>query len=251
MQHRLSAVLVDDESNARLTLSRLLKMYCPEVEIIGEAGDIVTAAKLIQKLDPAIVFLDIRIGQYTGFDLLEMLPEPNFHLIFVTAYDEYALKAFEHSALDYLLKPIDPDRLSEVIQRCKSEQNKDHLQTRLQHMEGQWEKAEPEVIVVNNEQGYHFIPLQDLIRLSSDNGVTTFHLHNQASVSVAKNLGAFARLLPGELFFRCHQSHLINMNWISSYLFQDGGKIIMRDQASLPLARARKDTFLAKLKELQ
>lgn len=223
-------------------------MYCPEVEIIGEAAEVVGAAKMIQQTAPDIVFLDIRIGQYTGFDLLEMLPNPQFHLVFVTAYDEYALQAFEYSALDYLLKPIDPDRLIEVVGRCKTNSDYGQLSDRLQNVEKQWQKDDPEVIVVNNDQGYHFITIKNLIRLSSDKGVTTFHIHDQADISVARNLGEFARILPETLFFRCHQSHLINMHWISSYLFQDGGKIITKDQASIPLARARKDLFLAKLK---
>lgn len=251
MDHPLRALLVDDEKNARLTLRRILAMYCPDVEIIAEAADVVGAAKLIQQSTPDIVFLDIRIGQYTGFDLLEMLPNPQFHLIFVTAYDEYALQAFEYSALDYLLKPIDPDRLIEVVDRCRDQQNRGQLSDRLQNVEQQWQKKAPEVIVVNNDQGYHFIAITDLIRLSSDKGVTTFHLHNQADISVARNLGEFARMLPEALFFRCHQSHLINMRWISSYLFQDGGKIITKDQAAIPLARARKDLFLAKLKDFR
>ncbi len=251
MDHSLRALLVDDEKNARLTLKRILAMYCPEVDIIGEAAEVVSAAKLIRQTAPDIVFLDIRIGQYTGFDLLEMLPDPQFHLVFVTAYDEYALQAFEYSALDYLLKPIDPDRLIEVVERCKASTNRGQLSDRLQNVEQQWQKEEPEVVVVNNEQGYHFITVSSLIRLSSDKGVTTFHINGQADISVARNLGEFARMLPEALFFRCHQSHLINMRWISSYLFQDGGKIITKDQAAIPLARARKDLFLAKLKEFR
>lgn len=251
MKNRLRAIIVDDEKNARLTLQRILNMYCPEVEIIAEAADIVTAAKLLGQLSPDILFLDIRIGQYTGFDLLEMLPNKDFHLIFVTAYDEYALQAFEFSALDYLLKPIDPDRLIEVVERCKLGKNREQLSDRLKNVEEQWQQQDPAVMVVNNDQGYHFITIRDLIRLSSDKGVTTFYLHQQPDVVVARNLAEFARILPEQLFFRCHQSHLINMNWISSYLFQDGGKIIMRDQATIPLARARKDSFLAKLKHFR
>ncbi|MEL6657189.1 MAG: LytTR family DNA-binding domain-containing protein [Bacteroidota bacterium] len=250
MDHSLRAILVDDEKNARVTLSRILGMYCPEIEIIAEADNVVNAAKLIGQNQPDIVFLDIRIGKYTGFDLLEMLPNPQFHLIFVTAYDEYALQAFEYSALDYLLKPIDPDRLLEVVNRCKNEQSV-QLADRLQNVEQQWQKKNPEVIVVNNDQGYHFISIKDLIRLSSDKGVTTFHINGQADISVARNLGKYVQLLPDSNFFRCHQSHLINMSWISSYLFQDGGTIITKDQAAIPLARARKDLFLAKLKNSQ
>ncbi|WP_020534372.1 LytR/AlgR family response regulator transcription factor [Lewinella cohaerens] len=248
MKNSLRALLVDDETTARITLSRILKMYCPEVEIVGEAGNIIDAGKLIQQLEPEIVFLDIRIGQHTGFDLLEMIKRPNFQLVFVTAYDQYALQAFEYSALDYLLKPIDPDRLIYVVQKSIKERNNHQLSGRLQAMRNDWDKNEPETIVVNNDQGYHFIPLSGLMRLSSDRGTTAFHSEDQPVITVAKNIGEFAKMLPDSSFFRCHQSHVINLRWVSSYLFQDGGTIIMRDKTPIPLARARREDFIKRIK---
>lgn len=248
MKNSLRALLIDDETTARITLSRILKMYCPEVSIVGEAANIIDAGKLIHQLEPEIVFLDIRIGQHTGFDLLEMLKTHDFQLVFVTAYDQYAIQAFQYSALDYLLKPIDPDRLIAVVQKCLKEKNDHQLTGRLQAMREDWEKKEPETIIVNNEQGYHFIPLAELMRLSSDRGTTAFHSKNQAVITVAKNIGDFAKMLPESTFFRCHQSHIINFRWVSSYLFQDGGTIIMRDKTPVPLARARREEFIKKIK---
>ena len=244
MNNKLQALLVDDEATARTTLSRILKMYCPEVEIIGEADHVIAAAKLVGQLRPDLVFLDIRIGDYTGFDLLEMLPRVDFQLVFVTAYDQHALKAFEYSALDYLLKPIDPDRLVDVVQRSLSRKYDRQLKGRIENLQHSRQQSEPEKIVVNNDQGYHFIQLADLMRLSSDRGTTTFHCHGLPQITVARNIGEFARLLPEGLFFRCHQSHMVNKNWVFSYLFQDGGTILMRDKTPIPLARARKEDFI-------
>lgn len=249
MKMSLRALLVDDEATARTTLSRILAMYCPAVEIIGQADNIIQAAKLVQQLQPELVFLDIRIGQHTGFDLLEMIPNPNFQLVFVTAYDQYALQAFDYSALDYLLKPIDPDRLMEVVKKSLTHKDGQQLKGRIQNMQQDWKKEEPEKIVVNNEQGYHFILLTDLMHLSSDRGTTTFHCSELPNITVARNIGEFARMLPERLFFRCHQSHLVNKKWVFSYLFQDGGTIIMRDKTSIPLARARKEDFIKWIKE--
>ena len=248
MKDSLRALLVDDETTARITLSRMLKMYCPEVNIVGEASNIVDAGKLIHQLEPEIVFLDIRIGQHTGFDLLEMIKTYDFQLVFVTAYDQYAIQAFQYSALDYLLKPIDPDRLISVVQKCLKEKNDYQLSDRLDSMREGWGNKEVETIIINNDQGYHFIPLRELMRLSSDRGTTAFHSKNQAVITVAKNIGDFAKMLPDNSFFRCHQSHIINFRWVSSYLFQDGGTIIMRDKTPVPLARARREEFIKRIK---
>ena len=248
MKNSLRALLVDDETTARITLSRMLKMYCPEVNIIGEANNIVDAGKLIHQLKPEIIFLDIRIGQHTGFDLLEMLKTHDFQLVFVTAYDQYAIQAFQYSALDYLLKPIDPDRLITVVQKCLKEKNDHQSSDRLKIVQDGWGNKETETIIVNNDQGYHFILLTELMRLSSDRGTTAFHTEHQPVITVAKNIGDFAKMLPESSFFRCHQSHIVNFRWVSSYLFQDGGTIIMRDKTPVPLARARREEFIKRIK---
>jgi len=199
-------------------------------------------------LEPEIIFLDIRIGQHTGFDLFEMLKTHDFQLVFVTAYDQYAIQAFQYSALDYLLKPIDPDRLITVVQKCLKEKNDHQSSDRLKIMQDGWGNKETETIIVNNDQGYHFILLTELMRLSSDRGTTAFHTEHQPVITVAKNIGDFAKMLPESSFFRCHQSHIVNFRWVSSYLFQDGGTIIMRDKTPVPLARARREEFIKRIK---
>jgi two-component system LytT family response regulator len=247
----ISALLVDDEQTARLTLRRMLALYCPEVTIAGEAEDIIAGAKAINALQPDIVFLDIRIGQHNGFDLLDLLPDINFQLVFVTAYDEYAVQAFHYNALDYLLKPIDPDRLQEVVARCQKEQPKDQLHDRLDRSRKQINGHIPNTLVISNDQGYHFLLLEELMRLSSNAGVTSFYTKSKDIISVARNIGTYEYLLSNQAFFRCHQSHIINFRWVSSYLFQDGGTIMMRDGTSVPLARSRKEAFLEHLKHFQ
>lgn len=247
----ITALIVDDEQTARLTLSRMLGLYCPEVNIIGEAEDIITGAKAIKTLQPDVVFLDIRIGQHDGFDLLDLLPTINFQLVFVTAYDEYAVQAFHYNAVDYLLKPIDPDRLQEVVTRIYKEQLKEQQNDRLNSSRKQLNGHVPDTLVVSNDQGYHFLLLGELMRLSSNAGVTSFYTENKSVISVARNIGTYEHLLTNKAFFRCHQSHVINFRWVSSYLFQDGGTIIMRDGASVPLARSRKEVFLERLKKFQ
>jgi two-component system, LytTR family, response regulator len=248
MHKKITAIIIDDERPARTTLRRMLALYCPEVAIKAEADNIVEGVKLINSLSVELVFLDMRIGQFSGFDLLDMLPSVEFQLVFVTAYDEYAIQAFRYNALDYLLKPIDPERLREVIDRSLESNGRSQVAERLELSRQQLEGAQPDTLVVSNDQGYHFLKLDTLYRISSSNGVTTFYQNDHAPILVARNIGEFEQLLPKSAFFRCHQSHIINFNWVSSYLFRDGGSIMMRDGNAVPLARARKDAFLARVK---
>lgn len=239
----LRVLIVDDEETARITLRRMLDRYCPGVQIVAEAGDVIEGAKLIKHAQPQVVFLDIRIGQHTGFDLLELLTTHDFQLVFVTAYDEYAVKAFEVNAIDYLLKPIAPDRLQQVVKRCQSLSQQPQQIQRLKQSEAQWKSGTFEQLVISNDKGHHYLQLQDLIRISSDQGLLYFWRMDQKPVTLVKNIGDYEKLLPKHLFFRSHQSHLINKNWISSYLFHNGGVIGMKDGTEVPLARSRKEAF--------
>ena len=244
----LDILIVDDESLARQRLERMVTDLGHEVA--GEAKNAAEAMALIEKLDPAIVLLDIEMPGETGIQLaarVSQLDQPPA-IIFTTAYDQYAIQAFQYSALDYLLKPIDPDRLITVVQKCLKEKNDHQSSDRLKIMQDGWGNKETETIIVNNDQGYHFILLTELMRLSSDRGTTAFHTEHQPVITVAKNIGDFAKMLPESSFFRCHQSHIVNFRWVSSYLFQDGGTIIMRDKTPVPLARARREEFIKRIK---
>lgn len=247
MQKKLTAVSIDDEATARRTLSRMLTKYCPLVEMVGEAEDIISGIKLIRKVQPQIVFLDIQIGSHSGFDLLDLLQEINFHLVFATAYDQYAIKAFEYSATHYLLKPIHPEKLRDVVKKCEEKIEEDSIASRAALLQSNL-ATEPTKLALNNDKGYHFIELSDLTWLSSNHGVTTFYCANGNKINVARNIGEYDKLLPRSDFFRCHQSHIINLHWVHGYLHQEGGAIILKGGTKIPLARARREEFMERIK---
>lgn len=250
MNNKITTIIIDDERTARTTLRRMLDLYCPEVSIVAEADNVIDGVKSINTFSADMVFLDMRIGQFSGFDLLEMLPTIRFQLVFVTAYEEYAIRAFRYNALDYLLKPIDPERLREVVSRFLHNRNEGgQLAERVALSRQQLQGEQANTLVVSNDQGYHFLKLDKLYRIASNNGLTTFYVDGQTPIMAARNIGEYEHLLPETDFFRCHQSHIINLHWVSSYLFRDGGSIVMSDGNAVPLARARKDAFLLRIKK--
>lgn len=249
MDNPLTAILIDDEVTARTTLGRMLAAYCPQVQIDGEAGDIVAGAKLIKAQAPDIVFLDVRIGDYLGFDLLELLPELDFELIFVTAYNKYAIDAFDWNAISYLLKPIVPEQLQAAIARCQERHAQNQLLARYTNFKNWSPDSAKSMLTIANEEGYHFLQLKELLYLQSDQGVTTFYLSEGRKVSAARNIGEFERLLPPERFYRSHQSYIINLEWVDKYLFQDGGSILLRNGQQIPLAKSRREGFIRSIKQ--
>jgi two-component system LytT family response regulator len=244
MSASLRAVIIDDEQRARTTMARMLERYCPQVQLQGEAADIRQGVTLIQEVKPDIVFLDISFGNQTGFDLLRQLPPLHFALIFVTAYDQYALDAFRYGALDYLLKPIDPEALRKAIEKVQGRQPHQRLNEGVWQLPGQDQGREPLLITLNNDKGFFFLPLDHILHVQSIGKAVYFHCDNRSPVLVTKNIGEYEQMLPQPAFFRCHQSHLVHLRWVDSYLFADGGTIILRNGTQLPLARRRKDDFL-------
>ncbi|MCB0637125.1 MAG: response regulator transcription factor, partial [Lewinella sp.] len=197
-----------------------------------------------QDTKPDIVFLDISFGNETGFDLLEQLPPQHFSLIFVTAYDQFALDAFRYNALDYVLKPIDPEALRKAVAKVHGRPARQQLREGVWQLPSQGSGQAPWLITLNNDKGYFFLPLEKILHVESIGKAVYFYCEGRDPVLVTKNIGEYEQMLPQPAFFRCHQSHLVHLRWVDSYLFADGGAIILRDGKQLPLARRRKDDFL-------
>ncbi len=238
------AVLCDDEPQSRLTLKVFLNDYCPDVEIVGEADGVMAGIQLIRQARPDVVFLDVEMEDGTGFDLLKKFPNPSFQVIFTTAYNDFALKAFRYNALDYLLKPIDIDELIQAVDRISpgklSPSHTEQITALLEanHI-GRFEK-----IAVSSNEGLHFLNLKDIVRLESDINYTTFHLASSERITVSKTLKTFEELLPEGEFYRPHQSHIVNLGYVKKVLREEGGYLVMEDGFKIPLSRARKDEFL-------
>ncbi|MCB0687441.1 MAG: response regulator transcription factor [Saprospiraceae bacterium] len=237
----IKAVLIDDVPAALKMLASDLNQYCPEVEIVGTAGSVVEGAKLLKKLYPDVVFLDIELEDGTGFDLLQILPEVNFKIIFVTASDQHAIRAFRFSAIDYLLKPIDVDELKEAVFKASMVDSREKVDVLLDH----WtDKAENNRLALHSSEEIKVVEIGNIIRCESDNNYTTFHFTNGTKFLVAKTLKSFDQILSEKGFYRVHQSHLVNVQHIKSYIKTEGGYLMMSDQSRVPVAVRKKTEVL-------
>ncbi len=232
------AVIIDDIPEAIAVLKSDLEKYCDGVEVIGSAGGVVSGAKLIRELNPDLVFLDIQMPDGTGFDLLEILPEANFKLIFTTASDEFAIKAFKFSAVDYLLKPIDPDELIEAVKRV-SDQEKPAA--RIELLKENFNT--PRRIALNTLDKIHIVNVAEILRCESDINYTMFHFTDGSKLLVTKTLKEFDKLLSDQGFVRIHQSHLINAGFIKEFL-KSSGYIVMKDGTKVPVSTRKKQALM-------
>ncbi len=245
----MTAMLIDDEPNATEALTNMLRMTCPDVEVIATANDAQHGLEQLRTITPDLLFLDIQMPHMTGFELLEKLGKFNFSVIFSTAYDQYALQAFKVSAVDYLLKPIDLDELEAAVAKVRERM---HASTHpdlsaLERLFQQVQKAEPQRIALPIGEGLQFIQVADIVRLESDSNYTTFYMVNREKLLISRTMGHFEAILPKQNFFRVHHSHLINMDQISRYLKTDGGYVEMKDGSKVEISRRKKDDFLREI----
>ena len=235
-------IIVDDENKGRRSLQRLLELLQAPVEIIDTAATVKEAISKIDSLKPELVFLDIMLQQGTGFDVLEKIKHTKFHLIFVTAYDQYALQAFRYSAIDYLTKPLDPDLLEESLQRLTELPKEQELSPKLEALKENHKSLDK--LALHDAQGIQLVRVKDILYCKSQNNYTEFHLVDQKSILVSRTLKDFDELLGQNGFFRVHQSYLINLNRITQYLKQDGGYVKMEDGTLITVSRRKKEELL-------
>ena len=247
---KIKTLIIDDESKARETIREMLSLYCPELEVVGEAHDVLSGIQLIKSQNPELVFLDIKMPDGTGFDLLNRISKKDFSLIFITAFDEYAVKAFKFSAIDYLLKPIDPDELITAVDRVKTyrESDKINMSALLDNLKGI--KNDSKKLVLKTAESIFLINIADIIRCESSGNYTKFYLTNQKPVLVSRTLKEYDDILTEYHFFRVHQSHLVNLNHIVRLDKADGGVLIMNDNQNVPIATRRKEALVKALSEI-
>ena len=248
----LRAVIVEDEKRSRETLTGLLKLYCKNLEIVGEAENVQEGLEVIQKKNPDVVFLDIQMPDGSGFKLLEKIENIQFDVIFTTAYDQFAIKAIRYSALDYLLKPIFPDDLVNAVN--KAEKNKqiqksnDNIKVLLENINRP--PAEAPKIILSTSEKINVVKVDEIIRCESDNYYTMFYFTNGNKLLVSKTLKEQEELLSEYNFIRPHKSHLINVKYIKGYLKTDGGRILMENGSKIPVSRRKKEYIMDILNNL-
>lgn len=242
----IQCILVDDERNALEMMEWLLKTYCPQVQILDMCNSAEAGIAAIKKHRPDVVFLDIEMPKMNGFDMLEQFDKLFFDVVFCTAYDQFAIKAFHYSALNYLLKPVDPDDLKATIKRIeekKSVPTREQFALLLQNIQHP-PKATPQRIALSTGDGLIFIPTNDIIYCEAESNYTTVVLAGGKKVVVSKVLKEIDEALAGPDFYRVHSSFLINLNHIKKFVRVDGGYIIMDNDATINISRSRRQEFM-------
>ena len=242
----LTSIIIDDETNSRKALRKKLSDHCTEVNIIAECENGEDGIKTIEEKKPDIVFLDVEMPRMNGFTMLQQLKNRDFELIFITAYDHYAIKAIKFSALDYLVKPVEVDDLKIAVQKAAQKRTQasgnDRLELLVQNLLN--EKKEHHRIAIPSLQGLQFITISDIIYLEAQSNYTTIILNDSYKLTVSKTLKDFEELLPTSVFIRIHHSYIINRNAVEKYFKGEGGQVLMKNGVILDVARRKKDEFM-------
>tara|TARA_B100000780_G_scaffold278418_2_gene251896 strand:- start:1678 stop:2430 length:753 start_codon:yes stop_codon:yes gene_type:complete len=246
------AIIVDDEVKAQKNLSSLIEEFAPEIKILGTASTVKEAIQLIDEIQPDVVFLDVEMDGESGFDLLESIDHPEFDVVFVTAHDEYAIKAFKYAATDYLLKPIDIEELENCASNLslKRSNNDREAQQRLLLDNIKKQQDSFSKIVLPTLENLLFVESKEIIRCESTDNYTHVYLNTGKKILVSKNIKHFEEVLEPLGFYRIHRSHLVNLNYIVEYYRGEGGYVIMKDESSIPVSRRKKVPFLDRIQTL-
>lgn len=243
----MKVVLIDDQSHIRENLKMLLGEFVPEVAVIAEADGVKSGLECLRKYKPDLVFLDIEMADGTGFDLLNLVKERTFRVIFVTGHDGYAIRAFRVAAIDYLLKPVDPDDLIEAVEKAKRQGPLQQVQ--VNEAVSSRSAGKLKQLVLSDADNVYLVQLSEIIRCQSEDNYTRFFLLDGRKLLISRTMKEFAELLEKAGFFRSHQSHLINLVFFDHLDKRDGGTIFLKDGSSVPLATRKKDNLLQALKE--
>ncbi len=239
------AIIIDDEPNAVGLLALRLSQHCSRVEVIASCTNSHKGVQAILDHQPDVVFLDIEMPQLNGFQILEAVAGVSFSLVFVTAYDKFALKAFRYSAVDYLLKPIDTQELIQAVQRVEKQQKT--VPEQLEHLKQQFispGKTFPNRIALPYQNGVAFVDIKDIIYCESDDNYTKFHLSEGHHHLATKSLREIQELLEERDFLRVHRQYLINLNHIKKFVKGEGSYVVMSNQQTIPVSRAQKDRLM-------
>lgn len=247
----LKTVIIDDEAPARNNLKQIIKDNFNDVLLIGEADSVKTGVALIEKIKPELVLLDINLSDGMGFNILEALDDINFQIIFVTAYDSYAIKAFEFNALDYILKPIEVKQLGKALEKAKKLVSHKYItKEELEVVLDNYNKKEEDMkLAIYEASTISFVAVKDIVWCEADGNYTTFYFADGTKKVATKTLKMIELQLPGSLFYRVHQSNVINLNFVKEYCKEEGGYVVLTDNTKINIARRRKDEFLKILQE--
>jgi len=245
----IRTLIIDDEANNRQRLASIIEEYFPKISIIGQTDGVETGLQAIRGHNPELVLLDIKMADGDAFDLLEKIDSITFKIIFITAYEEYALKAFKFSALDYLLKPVSIDDLRIAFEKAEN-QILTELKLQLATLQNNINSPRHKTLVLRSAEKIYLIELRDIIRCESDRNYTYFFVNEQRKRIVSQPMKDYEDLLEEFGFVRIHKSHMVNLSYIESFDKADGGSIILKDKTELPVARRKKNELLERFSKL-
>lgn len=247
----LRTIIIDDETHMRQTLEKMVRQFCPNLKLVATADGVSSGVDAIRKYHPELVLLDIKMNDGTGFDLLKKLEPVDFKVIFITAYDQFALKAIKFSAIDYLLKPVDPDELSEAAKKAENIVQQD-FNTQLDTLEQNLQSGDHEnkKIILKTSDNIHLIKVREINYCESEGSYTSVFLLNNKKIIVSNTLKEYEELLKENGFFRVHKSFLINLQHISRFEKEDGGNVVLENESKVPVASRKREELLEMFERL-
>jgi two-component system LytT family response regulator len=247
----ITAVIVDDEALARESLYNMLRLFCPNVEVVGQADNVTNGVSIIKETMPNVVFLDIQMPDGSGFDLLMQFPNINFKFIFITAYQDYAIKAFKFSAIDYILKPVDPTDLINSVEKLhetiREEDINSKFQTFIENIKSN--EQNPQKIILKTNESLVVADKNSIIRCESQNNYTLFFFNDRPKLLVSRTLKEFDDLLSNSGFFRTHQSHLVNLKFVKKFNRFPESSVVLSDGNVIPVSIRKRDLLAELLKK--
>jgi len=247
MNKRFRTVVIDDEQNAVDFIISIIGEYCPDLEVTGKAHNIAEGIRIIENTKPELVLLDVEMPNGSGFDLLSHFPEKDFDVIFITAFNHYAIKAIKFSAVDYILKPININEFIDSVSRVIRKRSDDLMRNneRFRILMENLKTPTPSRLAIATSEGMEYLNPREIIRIEADRSYSWFYLTGERKLLVSRNLKEFQDLLGDRNFFRPHNSFLINLKFVKKFVRKEGGYIEMTDGSQVPVSRNRKDIFLA------
>lgn len=241
----MDVIIVDDEIAVRKSITRFLREYFPEINIVATAGNLNEALEAIRKHQPRLLFLDVELPDGTGFELLESIPDIGFKVIFITGHQEYALAAIKVSALDYILKPFEQEELKKAVQKAMVAINYTEESMKLEALsENLKNKKVLKRIILSTADHLHVVPINEIIRAEADSNYTSFWLSGNKRIMVSRTIKEFDELLSGSEIIRVHQSHLVNLSYIEKFVKRDGGYLLLKDNSSIPVSQGLRKKVL-------
>jgi two-component system, LytTR family, response regulator len=251
MRTKLRTIIIDDEPDAVNFIHSIIREYCPALTVIGQANNAQDGITVIRENHPDLVLLDVEMPHGSGFDLLSQFPEKTFDVIFITAFNHYAIKAIKFSAVDYILKPININEFIVAIEKVAEKRTTPSMLNRnFDTLLENLNSSAPAKLAIPTSDGMEYLTTREIIRIEADRSYSWFYLTGKRKILVSKNLKEYQDLLNDRNFFRSHNSHLINLEHVKKYIRSDGGAIEMIDGSQVPISRTRKDLFLTHMGRL-